>query len=257
MKNQHVKILSVGNSFAVDTMEHTADILQSLGITDFVLGNLYIGGCSINRHYRNITEDLAEYVYYTNTGNGWQQTEQVSVADAIRLQDWDIISIQHGTGDNSRYTAPESYENLPKLIEHIRTLAERQVTIAFNMAWVAEPESTHHEITSYGGDQRKMYENLTKLTERMVAPMVDVVSPVGTAVQNARGALHQKLTRDDFHLSYTLGRYIAALTFLKALCDIDVAAVTWCPDGVTESEREIAKKAALAAQHTPFHTSTL
>jgi hypothetical protein len=65
-----MKILSFGNSFSVDTMEHTADIMKSLGVTDFKFGNLYIGGCSIRRHYNNAVGNLAEYVYYTNSGSG-------------------------------------------------------------------------------------------------------------------------------------------------------------------------------------------
>ena len=252
---QSIKILSVGNSFSADTMEHLPDIARSLGV-GFRFANLYIGGCSVDRHYRNVVHGLAEYTYYTNTGNGWEKKEQVSIAEALQ-EEWDIVSIQHGTGDGSRYTSPESYEKLPLLIGRIRELAGEKVKIAFNMAWVAEPESTHHEITSYGGDQSEMYRKLTSLTETLVAPMVDAISPAGTAVQNARAYLPQKLTRDDFHLSYGLGRYIAGLTFLQALCGTDISAVNWCPEGVTEQEREIAKKAAEAAVRTPFAVSPL
>lgn len=250
-----IRILSVGNSFSADTMEHLPDIALSLGIDDFKFANLYIGGCSVNRHYHNIVHGLADYVYFTSTGNGWDRKEQVSIAEALQ-EEWNIVSIQHGTGDGSRYTSPESYENLPLLIERIRQQAGG-AKIAFNMAWVAEPESTHHEITSYGGDQALMYQNLTSLTGSLILPAVDIVSPAGTAVQNARAYLPQKLTRDDFHLSYGLGRYIAALTFLKTLCGIDISGVTWCPDGVTVQEREIAKKAAEAAAKVPFAVSPL
>ena len=79
-----MKILSIGNSFSIDTMEHVANILKSLGVTDFKFGYLYIGGCSINRHYNNATHNLAEYIYYTNTGDGWEQKEQVSIETAVK-----------------------------------------------------------------------------------------------------------------------------------------------------------------------------
>ena len=247
-----MKILSVGNSFSEDTMEHIANIAKNLGFTNFKFANMYIGGCSINRHYNNIVSDAADYLYSVNTGDGWQKTKGVSIKSAIEDEDWDIISIQHGTGDKSRYTSAESYDNLAKLIESVKELAGNQTKIAFNMAWVAEPESTHHEISSYGGNQSLMYEKLTELTKRLVTPLVDVVSPVGTAVQNARACVSKKLTRDDYHLSYDLGRYIAGITFLKALCDIDVEAISWCPEGVTDAECEIAKRSALNAVKTPF-----
>lgn len=254
-----LKILSIGNSFAADTMEHIADIAKSVGIHDFKFANLYIGGCSINRHYNNAVNDIADYVYHTNTGDGWVKTEHYAISDALKEQDWDYISIQHGTGDKSRYTSPESYQNLSALIKYVKELAGEEVKIAFNMAWVADPESTHHEITSYGGDQLLMYEKLTELTKTLIAPSekVDVVCPAGTAVQNARPYISKKLTRDNFHLSYDLGRYIAGLTFLKTLCNIDVDRVSWCPEGVTETEKEIAKRAVNAAVKAPYTISKL
>lgn len=232
-------------------MEHIGNIAKSLGFTDFKFANMYIGGCSINRHYNNIVNDTAGYVYSADTGDGWKKTADVSIATAINDENWDVISIQHGTGDKSRYTSPESYQNLAKLIDCVKAL-NGSAEIAFNMAWVAEPESTHHEISSYGGNQALMYQKLTELTKELVAPLVDVVVPTGVAVQNARPLLSKKLTRDDFHLSYDLGRYIAGLTFLKVLCDIDLSAVTWCPEGVTKAECEIAKKAVASAVKTYF-----
>ena len=108
-------------------MEHTANILRSLGVTDFKLGNLYIGGCSINRHYNNAVHDLADYIYYTNSGDGWEKKEQVSIENAVKEDVWDIISIQHGTGDKSRYTSSESYENLLPLINCVKGLAGASV----------------------------------------------------------------------------------------------------------------------------------
>ena len=247
-----MKILCVGNSFARDTLQHCGDIAKSAGLTDFCFANLYIGGCSINRHFKNATENLPEYRYSEHVGEAWEGEEMISIADALKKHDWDIVSIQHGTGDKSRYTSPESYANLPALVEYIRTTYGKPVKIAFNMAWVADPDSVHHEIRSYNGDQATMYRNVTAVTSQVVLPYVDILSPAGTAIQNLRTATERKLTRDGFHLSYDFGRFTAGLTFLKKLCDIDLAKVTWIPEGVSEQERELAKKAALLAIETPF-----
>lgn len=259
MKEGGLKILSVGNSFSADTMEHLPGIVKSLGIENFKFGNLYIGGCSIHQHYSNALSNCAEYNYYTHTADQWIKTPERSIADAVGEEDWDIISIQHGTKDRSRYTSPESYRDLAPLIRHIRTLAGKPVKIAFNMAWVMEPDGTHHEIRSYNGDQLLMYRNLTALTRDLVAaePEVDVVSPAGTAIQNARTCYPEKLTRDNFHLSFGLGRYIAALTFLKALCGLDIDGVRWHPDSVTEEERDLAIRAANAAVKSPYTITQL
>lgn len=56
-----VRILSIGNSFSVDAVEQN---LWDLGHEDgrvLIIGNMYIGGCSLARHLRNIKGDIADY----------------------------------------------------------------------------------------------------------------------------------------------------------------------------------------------------
>lgn len=262
MKKQGIsaelRILSIGNSFSVDTMEHLANVALHSGVSRVKLGNLYVGGCSIKRHYTNVMADASAYKYCTNNGAGWEATPDVSVRAAVESEDWDWISIQHGTGDGSRYTDPESYVQLPALIAYVKALAPR-ARIAFNMAWAMEPDHRHHEIRSYNGDQLSLYRDLSTLTRELILPMegIDAVSPVGTAVQNARTATATLLTRDGFHLSYGLGRYLAALTFLGALTGAEIKDILWMPEGVSETEGALAIAAAQAALKQPFAVTDL
>ena len=252
-----LKILSVGNSFAMDTMSHLPNIAISLGIRKIKFAYLYIGGCSINRHWSNAQNDAPAYKYYINTGSGWNSPEEfdTKISDAVASEAWDIISIQHGTGDGSRYTAAESYCNLPLLVNYIKHLAPAETKIVFNMAWVGSPERNHPEILSYNGNTRLMYENLTKLTQQVVGavPGIDGIVPTGTAIENARATvLSDLLLRDGFHLSLDIGRYIAALTFLKALTGIHIEAVGWCPAQVDDEARKLAICCANKAIAAPF-----
>lgn len=64
MKNsdpKSLKILCIGNSFSVDTMQYVPNICANLGIKKIHLGNLYIGGCSINRHWENVKNNAKAY----------------------------------------------------------------------------------------------------------------------------------------------------------------------------------------------------
>ena len=240
-EKKSLKILSVGNSFAVDTTEHLPKLALAYGFEEVHIGTLYIGGCSIRRHYENAQSNAQAYQYYVNDGDGWREMAHVSIADAIASEDWDFISIQHGTGDGSRYTCEASYEKLTLLVEYIREKAPKEAKIAFNMAWVMEPDGTHPEIRAYQGDQLRMYENLVRITEHIVMPTkgLAIISPAGTAIQNARatGKLGN-LCRDGFHLTYTRGRYIAALAFLCALTGEVPRAV---PDVVNDLDEEALK----------------
>ena len=71
---------------------------------------------------------------------------------------------------------------------------------------------------------REVVEGLTESSSLVVkttpprAPSVDFVIPTGTAVQNARSSyLGDTLHRDRKHLSYGMGRYIAAMTAAASL----------------------------------------
>ena len=252
-----LKILSVGNSFAMDTMWHLPNIALSLGLKKIKFAFLYIGGCSINRHWSNAKNDAPAYKYYTNDGSGWTIPEEydTKISDAIKSEHWDYISIQHGTGDGSRYTSAESYENLPYLVKYIKNIASDGTRIAFNMTWVGSPEKNHHEIVSYNGNTHLMYENLTKLTREIVGSVedIDVISPTGTAIENARETvLSNSLFRDGFHLSLGIGRYIAALAFLKSLTKIDIDNVKWTPDEVDDNAHKLAIACANNSLNSPF-----
>ena len=260
MKKQ-LKILTVGNSFGVDTSHHLPDVARSLGFENVKICVLYIGGCSLNRHYKNAEGDLPAYTYHVNECKGWDTVEGKRISEAVSEDDWDYIAIQHGTGDGSRYTLAESYQKLEPLIEYIKSLAPQNAKIAFNMAWVMASDSSHPEIRSYGGDQLTMYSNLARLTETAVkgAKGLDIVSPTGTAVQNARTTAlsDTQLMRDGFHLSYSLGRYIASLTFIKELTGVCIDGIEWIPDGVDEHSKSVAIAAANAAVADPFAISKI
>ena len=131
---KELKILSIGNSFAVDTIEYLPKITIHLGYDKVKMGNLYIGGCSINQHYDNAMNDAAYYCYYLNDGFGWEASQGYKMSDVIKSEKWDWISIQHGTGDGSRYTSEDSYVNLLPLIKYVKGIACNGVKIAFNMA---------------------------------------------------------------------------------------------------------------------------
>lgn len=256
MKRNELKLLCIGNSFSEDTTAHLPRIALLAGFSRVKIVNLYVGGCSIRKHCFHAEEDLPAYRCDVNEGEGWSHTPNVKISDAIRSEKWDWISIQHGTGDKSRYTEWSSYEKLPWLIGYIKSLAPETTRIAFNMTWVGEPDHPHEEIRYYGGDQLRIYEMIAKLTEERILPMagIDAVAPTGTAIQNARSAGFGVLTRDGYHLSLDAGRYIAGMTFLKALTGADCSRVPWI-NGESDPAKAIAEEAVRAALAEPFRVT--
>ncbi len=249
-----LKVLFVGNSFAVDTMEYAANIAQSLGIVRVKFGTLYVGGCSIQMHYEHAMDDAGVYTYYVNEGEGWESTPNYKISDAVKSDDWDWIAIQHGTHGASRYTSPECYDRLDALVDYLKSLAPAHVKIAFNLTWLGESTHQHHEIRSYEGNMALMREKLVEVTRKVIVsnPKVDLLVPTGTAIENARTSHIGLLTRDCYHLSMDKGRYIAGLTFISTITGLSADGITWTPYGVDEYARQVAIESAKNAQLRPL-----
>ena len=249
-----LKVLCIGNSFAVDTAEHVPNIALNAGVKNVKFATLYYGGCSINKHYNNAVNNNAPYEYYLNTGSGWTITPGHSILSALQSEEWDWISIQHGTGDGSRYAEEGSYANLANLISYVKENAVGNPKIAFNMTWVGEKGSHEELLNSFNNDTIAYYNAICALTRDFVAktPGLDRISPAGTAIQNARTANVGLLTRDNYHLSLAMGRYTAGLTFFNALTGVDISGITWAPQGMTPYMKAVAIESATNAMATPY-----
>ena len=58
-----IKVLAIGNSFSQDGVEQYLYELAEAQGDSLIIGNAYIGGCSIDRHYENLLTGKAEYEY--------------------------------------------------------------------------------------------------------------------------------------------------------------------------------------------------
>ena len=59
-----IKILAIGNSFSSDATEYLWNMLDAAGIEEVVIGNLYIGGCSLDTHWSNMSSNSGAYTFY-------------------------------------------------------------------------------------------------------------------------------------------------------------------------------------------------
>lgn len=67
-------------------------ILQMLMAKKCIIGNLYIGGCSISRHVDNVRNDAPAYEYRKiGTDGMWVQTDNKRLDEALREERWDIV----------------------------------------------------------------------------------------------------------------------------------------------------------------------
>ena len=248
------KLLCLGNSFSVDSLQYLYPILKEMGVEKIKLGNLAIGGCSVQTHYKNAKSDAAEYLYYSTTDGVWKEETGYRISDVINGENWDFISLQQASHDSGMKS---TYKKLSPLIDLIEARCP-DATFVWNMTWAYQGDSTHASFPLYDKNQMMMYNMIVKAVQEevMSEPRIDLVLPTGTAIQNARASwMGDTLTRDGFHLSIPCGRYIAALTLAAALTGDSVENVTYKPDGLSNDQGALAKEAAMLAVRTPFSVS--
>ncbi len=258
---EEISILFIGNSFSDDTEAYVVDILLELGYTTINVGNMYIGGCTIDMHYSNIMSNASAYDFRMRTHNGVKYTEYVPVSVggrkqtldfAIGYKDWDIISLQQGSALSGK---ADSYANLSALKAEVQNRATNpDVEFVFNMTWAYQGNSTHENFPDYDSNQTTMYNAIVDAVQQKVD---FTVVPNGTAIQNARSSfVGDTLTLDGHHLSLKLGRYIAGLTFVAKVTGKDISDIAYAPSGVTESQKLVAIESVKNALTTPYAVTT-
>lgn len=249
-----LKILAIGNSFSVDSLQHLYQIAQSAGISKVTIGNLYIGGCSIATHLSNAKDDKGAYTYYTNTSGSWSSTGGKKISDAVKSDDWDFISIQQASGYSG---VASTYDDLDALISIVEPL-NPSARIVWHMTWAYQGNSSHSDFGKYDRNQTTMYNAIVNAVQTKIVTndRVEIVIPAGTAIQNARTSyVGDTLTRDGYHLSEDLGRFIGGLSYLKALTGVSIDGVTFAPNGVDATELAMAIESVNNACARPFEVT--
>ena len=252
-----LKVLAIGNSFSEDAVEeHLSSLAQAEGLT-VVIGNMYIGGCSLERHVNNLRGNLKEYRYrkFDPKGNV-KEICNYTLEQVLAEEEWDYISVQQVSSFSGM---PETFNPwLPELLEFVKA-RQPQAEIMFHMTWAYAPNSDHGAFPNYDRDQMKMYNAIVSAVYQETPKVgIKLVIPSGTAIQNARTSfLGDDLTRDGFHLSRPHGRYIAACTWLEAVLGKNPVGNTYRPEGMTEEEVKVAQKAAHKAVKKPRKVSKI
>ena len=252
-----VSILAIGNSFSDDAMEYLYQILEDAGYTSIKLGNLYIGGCTLETHAANFANEAKAYDYRVNVDGKWVTTPKYSSVDAIKSEKWDYISMQQASGWSG---VPASYDpHLANLVEGVSALSPES-ELVWHMTWAYQQNSTHSDFPKYDNDQAKMYQAIVSTAREKVLPGNSFVTliPNGTVMQNIRTSfIGDTVTRDGYHLSYGTGRYAAALMWARQIAGVDVDAVTWTPDGqfFTPGQLKAVKEAVNNAYQKPFEVT--
>lgn len=263
----------IGNSFSICVLNHLPLLAEDRGVK-LDIGSLYIGGCTLERHWANMTNTAADFRPYAydlyDRGKRIVFQSHRNVCEVLAGTKWDIVTIQQGSHESWRKESYHPYGD--NLIAKIRELAP-QAKIVVQETWSYTPWDKR--LAKWGIDQNGMYAKLHAAYGDFAKQYGLQVIPFGTAVQAWRRQLPVKYGEnslggdvvgggyedpkdhfkrnaenkwvpncDVFHLGRR-GEYFQALVWAKALFDVDVSEVGYKPDYVTDDEAALMKKIAM------------
>lgn len=245
MAQAQIKVLGIGNSFSEDALEQNLSDIARAENVPMVIANMYIGGCSIDKHWENITKNNSLYRYTKFDADGKKTVQNnVSLESIIKDEQWDYISVQQVSGFSGVY---ESYSRLRNLISWIKKKAPK-AKILFHQTWAYSYDSNHADFSKYDASQAVMFAAISETVKRVVAKYkIDGVVPSGPAIQFLREMTGNfNHTRDGYHLSLGMGRYTAACTWFAYLTGFDAEKLKYFPNGSDKRTTAITKAEALA-----------
>ena len=268
------------------------------------IGLMASGGKVLAWHATNASKNNAKYTLRLAGEDGkWTTDRSVrTIKDALAYDEWDVVSLQpYGVetttgiaGNNKEQYAFDEvhFGRLEQSIPYFLDLTETYVPHAKVYYYMHLSE---HNTTNYADALANT--NSTYVARASVAQTVMTyhgtvntskrlagVVPVGTAIQNARTTYLTTLSnatsssevtlqndpvfglqRDGGHLSFNVGRYIAALTFAEKIIpasfrngQIDCGMRASESVGKLPAQyEEIARKAVAAAIKTPYQLTTI
>ena len=215
-----LKLLAIGNSFSEDAIEQNLFELAAAAGHQMVIGNMYIGGCSLERHWGNAQSNKPDYDYRKIGIDGkMTRTANYTLDKALRDEQWDYVSLQQVSQLSGMYSSFQPH--LDSLIAYVRARVPATTKLIWHVTWAYAQNSTHGGFANYDRNQDKMYRAIVEGAQRLKKEnaQFSLFVPVGTAIQNARTSfVGDHLNRDGFHLDLVLGRYTAACTWWQQIC---------------------------------------
>ena len=254
-----IRVLSIGNSFSEDAVENYLYDLGQAEETNFIIGNMCIDGASLENHWNNANEDLGVYSY-RKIGIAGEKTINLNMklSQVFSDEKWDYVVFQQDSKNSGVYDSYFPYLN--NLLNYAKEKSINTNTkYGLHLTWAYAQAYTNESFEIYNRNQLEMYTAIVDAVNRVAqSENIDIVIPVGTAIQNARTSfLGDNLNRDNLHLDKSIGRYTAACTWYEILTGKSVVKNLYAPGNMTPIMIEIAQNAAHNAVSAPKNVTDM
>ena len=244
-KGKPLKVLMIGNSFSICNLWQMPQVAESMG-KKLDIASLYIGGCSLERHWRNVEAAATNATFKPyrfdriTYGKHVVEKGKANIPDVLTMDKWDVVTLQQASHFSWN---PATYHPWgDNLVAKIRELAP-QAKIVVQETWSYPPWDKR--LKKFGFDQVEMYARLHDAYAAFAGKYGFDVIPVGTAAEFApdRNTL---FTKPDFHFN-RIGEYLQGLVWTAKLFGVDVTKCPYRPEWLDAARAEELKVAAMEA----------
>ena len=244
------KILLISNSFGEDATRYLYGIARAAG-ENIKVATLYIGGCSLYRHYRNMLSEEKAYEYILN---GSRSGLFVSLKEALLSDEWDIVTLQQcspRSGDEESY-----YPYINELALYVRKMAP-PAKLYLHETWGYAEGSAMLDKTSFSS-REEMIPAVRRAYERASREIkADGTIPSLEGMNRLYDAVGDRTYRDGYHGSLGLGRYMLGCLFFTVLFGRDVTGNTYRDFDTDVTEEEVVLAQRIARETALAHGVTL
>lgn len=196
-----MNILAIGNSFSEDATRYLHDIARADG-ERLEVTNLYIGGCSLEHHYRNMLSDQRAYELQYN---GQKTGFPVSLSDALLNREWDVITLQQVSHLSFNFESYKPY--ITELYCYVKKFAPN-AKIYLHQTWAYEKNSARlHDIAKYESADVMLRDIAIAYSNAAELICADGIIPSGELFAKLIKSGIQPMYRDTFHASLGIGRF--------------------------------------------------
>ena len=262
-----LKLLAITSSFGLNTTDLLYDVAKAEGCTDIIVGQLYVSGCTLEKHADFAKNNTNAYRYYKNSTGQWEVFQEVSLRAGLEDEAWDIIFIQQSAAQSGLGDTYKDY--LDQIFPYINAYKTNpNAKFIWNMTWAYEKNSDQPVFKNqFNNDQDYMYASIVKVLKEKILPRTEfsAIIPTGTAIQNVRTSyIGDTLTKDTLHLN-NLGKVIASYTLFSVLVGKELTAINLdgeiisqdcdVPVTLSEKDKQAIIEAVNAAIKNPYEVT--
>ncbi len=205
-----IKILSIGNSFSHNAQEYLYQLARADRL-DMKTVNLYIGGCSLERHCDNLKPDGEQYPLYLN---GRSTGYKTTILKALESDEWDFITLQQAS--HFSFISGSYYPYIVELGEYVRKICPK-AKIYIHQTWAYADGSERLKNMRF-----KTMRDMTRAVKGCYAEAAEKIHaegiiPSGEAMLELNERWDKPIHADTLHAAEGLPKYLLAQVWFRTL----------------------------------------